>query len=393
MDISLRPAVAGPLRASGASEERKEPVFGEDLPNYTGPKDGLSHPKHQWLLKPLTRALVAGLYRVEVEGEDNLQREGGQVYCPTHPTIADPILVSSLMQRDVRYMSNIRVLRGLPGTLMTWGGACPVHRSAVSRVTLQHCRDVLEQGKGLCIFPEGGIADQKHWGQVGPLMKGAATSALMADAHSVVPIAVHYQPDTEKRTGEAVLGALTAVAVTAGGAVAAMYGGPAVRIAAAAVGGALGLGSLLGVLNRNRTQNPNYYNQMPRYLAALSGGAVGVVAGGLAGGLSAWLLPELAPWIGLAAAVGGGAGTLQMAGALRHRDLARVIVGDPLEVAPYKQAHRKTRDAAAALTEDLHRALGRAKERLSGVPYDDSAPKFREKVEEGEDNGGGLNTL
>lgn len=363
---------------------------GASIPGYTGPADGRSHPRFGAILRPLTKALAAGRYRIEVEGSENLPEGGAHVYAPTHPSIFDPPVVAAVLDRDVRSMSNIRTMKGINGKLMMWSGAFPVDREHAAGVTIKHCNEVLQSGVGLCIYPEGGIADEEAKGQVGPLKKGVAASAVNGGAESIVPIAIHYRPDDQKRPGETVLGLLAAAAVTAGTALAAS-GGPVTRIVAGAVTGAVTGGYLYG--KREWDQNPvtKAYNQAPQYMAMLKGAALGGLAGGLLGGTVAGLIPG-ADYL-LAGA--GGFSTLQVARAWRDREVAHVVICSPLNVASAVQAAGgDKKQATHDLTVELHRSLGRAKAKLTGTPYDDQAPKFRGKiVETVSDQAGGLDSL
>ena len=78
------------------------------ITGYTGPQDGRSKPNaaaQKWL-KPAAGALLAAYTRVEVNGEENIPQDGRSLYCPTHPTAADPIGVLCTMPGDVRSMAN-----------------------------------------------------------------------------------------------------------------------------------------------------------------------------------------------------------------------------------------------------------------------------------------------
>ena len=225
---------------------------------------------------------------------------------------------------------------------------------------------------------------------MGPLKKGAAASAVSGGAQSIVPIALHYAPNTEARPLESVVGALAAVGVTVATVLSAT-GGPLTRIAAGAFSGAMTGGYLYGKREWDRNPVVKAYNQAPQYMAMLKGAAIGGVVGGLFGGTAAAFVPG-ADFL-LAGA--GGFSTLKVARAWRDRDVAHVIVAPPLKVQDYVTAATgDEKKAIHDLTVDLHRSLGAAKARLTGVPYDDNAPKFRGKIiETVSAEGGGLDNL
>lgn len=372
----LKAAPGGDIRPAAASQSE---VFGAEVPGYTGPRDGLSHPRHRWLIRPLNRALISSLYRMRVQGEKDLPRANGHVYTPTHVGTLDALTVSSRLKQDVRYMANMWEMVGLQGVLMTWGGAYPVNREHASPVTLQHTDDIIRQGKGICIFPEAGFEDQEKSGQIGPIKKGAAAGAIAGRAESVIPIALYYHPDRENRPLEAAVGLAVASAVAIAGAAIAGGGSHAAQVAANVVMGTIGGGYALGAARYHRTETKDWWNPMPKFVAMLGGAAIGGIAGGLLAGLPSAFYPHAAPMIGLATSVTGGLATCGIANAWRTRDVADILVAPRIDVKPYLDA--ADNDAAVdALTVEIHRGMGHAKEKLTGVPYDDNAPKFRGQV-------------
>ena len=362
-----------------------EPNVGADVPDYTGPKDGLSHPRHTWLMRPLNRAVIAGRFRLVVEGRENLPTSGPNVYCPTHPSMFDPPLVPAAVNtKDMRFMANKFVFDGLRGRLMTWGGAFPVDREKPSLLTCRHSLEVLRQGADLCVFPEGSLPDEHKEGRIGAIKKGPAAFALRSGVASIVPLAIHYRPDNLPRYGEKAVGALAAAAVTAAGLTAAVVGGPTVQAVASTVTTAMTSAFVAGRVAHRATSEPEWNNQWPKYVEMLrwgaTAGAVGLVAG-------AAVIPTAAlPLMSVAA----GVATLVTARAWASRDVAHVKIAPPIALDPYrdhtsdvgagKGARRK--EAVRSLTVALHRAMGQAKSELTGVAYDDQAEKFRGTIVE-----------
>lgn len=355
--------------------------FGYGIPNYTGPADGLSRePKMKPLLGFLNKAMIAGCYRMEVEGKENFIEEGPQIYCPTHPSMFDPPLIAALSNRDMRYPANIYVFDGMRGPIMTMGGGFPLHRDNPRMKTKRHMIDIIKQGKGFVIFPEGGVASEQEFGQVGPLKKGAAKLAIMGEAENIIPIAIEYRDDNKERKGEAIAGGLAAAAVGVAGVLSA-FGGPVTRAIGGALTGAVTGAYVGGKVNRNITSNPEWFDQFPKYYATMNGGLLGGAIGAIAGGIAGTFLPDGASQLTTAAlGVGAGTSTLAIAEGLRTRPVAHLKIGKPLEVAPYKEEHKTLQKAGDALTLDLHKALSAEKNALNGV--EQLEPAFREHVEE-----------
>lgn len=363
-----------------AADSSPEPNFGADIPGYTGPADGYSQQKFTSIIGAINKAMIAGCYRMEVENPEKFKHDGAQVYCPTHPSMFDPPLIASLTKRDLRYPANIYVFNGIRGKVINWGGAFPLHRDKPKARTMRHMVDVIKQGKGFVIFPEGGIAAEQEKGQVGPLKKGAARLALMGGAEAITPIAIEYRPDTKERPGEALAGAAVATAVTVGGVMSA-FGGPVTRAVAGAVTGAITGAYVGGKVNRNITSNPQWFDAFPKYFATVNGGLLGGTIGAIAGGLATSLMPQgSSQVVQTALGLGAGASTYKIAEGIRTRDIAHVRIGDPIPVAPYKEKYQNNRKAGDALTIDLHKALSKELKAVNGV--EQLEPAFRGKVEE-----------
>lgn len=342
--------------------------FGQGMDGWRGPVDGRSKLEHQWLLRPLGRALIAATNRVEVEGAENFPHEGKHVYCPTHPTFMDPTIITTLTNRDMRYIAAENVFNGIRGPVMTAGGAFPTNLNFARPTTIRHAVDMVKQGKGFTIFPEGKISDQKD--KVDRLKRGAATIAHWGGAETIVPISIVYDKDQKARLGERLTGFLAAGAMLAGSVLAAS-GGPTTRMLAGAVTGAVATAFAAGTIAHKSTtalENDDIKDPFPKLFARLQWGALGALAGGVAGGLAA--SPATLPFLGLA----GGVGTIGLTEGWATRPVARVKVGQPMEVAPYFEGN-STKEGAVAMTKDLHQTLGQLKAEQTGVDYDPESRK------------------
>ena len=358
---------------------------GADVPGYTGPADGLSHPRATWLMKPLNKAVIAGRYRLEVEGRENIPQRGPNMYCPTHPSMFDPPLVPAVVNpKDMRFMANKFVFDGVRGVLMTWGGAFPVDREKPSVLTCRHSLEVLRSGSDLCVFPEGRLADEHKDGRIGAIKKGPAAFALKSGVDHIVPMAIHYASNTQPRLGEKAVGILAATAVTAAGVAAAACGSPAVQTAACAAVTGMVSAFVVGRAAHRVTPEPEWNNQWPKYIEMLRWGAAAGAVGALAG---AFALPHAALPLMSAAA---GLATVLTNRAWANRDVAHVKITPPIALDAYRdqtatdgpEKGLRRKASIRQLTVDLHRAMGHAKAELTGVPYDDSAEKFQGTIKE-----------
>lgn len=364
------------VQSSRQTAKRQTPgqKFRKLLKSYNGPEDGRSHPKYTGLVRTLNKTLVAGRYRVEVSGAEIPDEEsGGAAICPTHSSTMDPPLVASLLTRDTRSMAAYDQFQGLRGKVIQWGGAFPIYRKSPGREAVTHSMEVLREGKALMIYPEGGIPDEEKVGKVGPLKEGPAKFAVKAKAKFVQPIAIHYKKNDAVRPVELGLGLAASAGVAVAGVAAALSGNPLLSAGAGAVAGGLAGAFTGGSISAAITPEKDWWEPWPRYLSTLKGGAIGAAVGGLIGGAAGAFLPGeyAAGFNGLV----GGVGTAALTNAWRTRDVAQVRIPEALRVDDYVEQYGR-KEAPTRLTEDLHRALGKARAEMTGVPYDENSEKI-----------------
>lgn len=351
-------------------------TFAHDLPGYTGPEDGLSHPnfKAQAWLKPANRAVMNTLFRVEVEGKENLPKDGKNLYCPTHPSVGDPSLVmSELGKGDYRFVANIILFKGRGGPVITAMGAFPVDREHPSRATIQHGVDLVKQGVPFVIFPEGGISENPN--QINPLKRGAAYFAVHGEADRIVPIGIHFSKDTEDRPLETLKSYALGGALVAG-TLAACTLGPAGQVLSGVITGAVTGAFATGTIAKGFVKNKKWFNPFPSKLAGLGGGLVGSIAGGILGGLTSSGMAS-GTVSQMARTLVAGFATQRMAENHAHRDIAHIKFGEPIDIKPYLSMEKSDSARVDRLTRDLHQTLGEMKAEMSGVPYDPNAPRIR----------------
>lgn len=103
-------------------------------------------------------------YRVNVEGLDNLPKEGGVLLLGNHISWIDWALVQIACPRPVRFV----MLRSIYETwylkpFLKLFGAIPIS-SGNSQQALDSVRECLENGEVVCLFPEGAISRTGHLG-------------------------------------------------------------------------------------------------------------------------------------------------------------------------------------------------------------------------------------
>jgi 1-acyl-sn-glycerol-3-phosphate acyltransferase len=99
--------------------------------------------------------LFGGLF--EVKGLENVPRTGGLIICPNHSATLDPPLVPAFVPRnDTWSMAKSEYFTGgIVEFLFRHYHAFPVVRHSADRVAMRRSFEILENGQGLIMYPEG----------------------------------------------------------------------------------------------------------------------------------------------------------------------------------------------------------------------------------------------
>lgn len=138
------------------------------------------------------RLLSAGMARVvsrmEVEGRHHVPPDGPFILVPNHQSVLDPIFVQVSVPRPDIYTltKSTQFGSGVFRWLLPRVQAIPVRRFRVDPQAVRVLLRRLDEGKGVCVYPEG----ERTWdGSVGPLRRGAVRVILKAGV-PVVPCGV-----------------------------------------------------------------------------------------------------------------------------------------------------------------------------------------------------------
>jgi 1-acyl-sn-glycerol-3-phosphate acyltransferase len=142
------------------------------------------------IVRALLRALVLLLTRMRVRGHEHLPRSGAGIVVSNHIAAVDPAILIAALPRPIALMSKVENARGVLKLFMPLVGAFTVRRGAPDRSALRTAEYLLEQGRLLCMFPEG---TRSANGVLGPGQGGAALLALRSAA-PIIPVAITGTP-------------------------------------------------------------------------------------------------------------------------------------------------------------------------------------------------------
>jgi acyl-[acyl-carrier-protein]-phospholipid O-acyltransferase/long-chain-fatty-acid--[acyl-carrier-protein] ligase len=144
-----------------------------------------------FLARIVLRALLAAtriLYRVRVEGLENLPRAGGVLVAPNHVALVDGLVLLAALPRPLRFLvdQEWNAKRWLAPFYRALN-VIPVSSTGGPRVVLGALREAgahLERGECVCIFPEGQLT---RTGQMQPFRRGVERIARGRGA-PIVPV-------------------------------------------------------------------------------------------------------------------------------------------------------------------------------------------------------------
>ena len=128
------------------------------------------------------------IYRLHVEGRENIPDAGPVIAAANHKSYFDPPLVGTAFQkRRISFMAKSKLFRNpLFGRLIRYLGAFPVKRNSADMSAIRRSVEELKEGHVLCIFPEGGFVHGKGLGRFHP---GMAFLAILTGT-PILPVAI-----------------------------------------------------------------------------------------------------------------------------------------------------------------------------------------------------------
>ncbi len=156
-----------------------------------------------WSIFPIHRAFLKLYFGdIVIRGLEHLPESGSVVLAPKHFSRWDPVILASLSNEPLRFMTNANQFEGFQGWLIQRLGAFPIDLNH-PRVSSFRCAiELLQAGKKLVIFPEGGIVRDQP---LRPLKTGLARLVLQAEVSTpeelaipIVPIALRYEPGADQ---------------------------------------------------------------------------------------------------------------------------------------------------------------------------------------------------
>ncbi|MFC4763235.1 MFS transporter [Dyella koreensis] len=145
----------------------------------------------EFLMRFITWVLVNTLYRVRVDGTQNIPEEGPALLVCNHVSFMDPLLLMANLRRPARFVMYYKIFNiPLLNFVFRTAKAIPIAGQKEDPDVLQRAYDAVDaalaDGEVVCIFPEGGLTKD---GEIAPFRPGVAR-ILQRRPVPVVPMAL-----------------------------------------------------------------------------------------------------------------------------------------------------------------------------------------------------------
>ncbi|MBN8886060.1 MAG: MFS transporter [Rudaea sp.] len=145
----------------------------------------------EFLMRFLTWILINTLYRIRLQGLENIPDEGPALLVCNHVSFVDPLILGGSVRRPVRFVMYYKIY-DIPGLnfIFRTAKAIPIAGAKEDPALLQRAFEEVDkelaEGNVVCIFPEGGITRD---GEIAPFRPGVER-ILAARPVPVVPLAL-----------------------------------------------------------------------------------------------------------------------------------------------------------------------------------------------------------
>ena len=131
------------------------------------------------------RFLAKIVYKIQIEGIENVPKTGKLIMCSNHATNMDPLFLMAFFPRQPLFMGKAEAFENpVIGYLLRCLGAFPVSRGKGDQKALERALEILREEKVLAMFPEGTRVKN---GERVSAKKGVGIIATTADA-PVIPV-------------------------------------------------------------------------------------------------------------------------------------------------------------------------------------------------------------
>lgn len=108
------------------------------------------------LVKAIAFVVFNIIFRIKVEGKENIPGDGRLVLCSNHRSNWDPLIIAAMFPRKIAWMGKKELFQNkFLKVPLNWLGVFPVDRQVADLSAVKTALRILKSEKVLGIFPEG----------------------------------------------------------------------------------------------------------------------------------------------------------------------------------------------------------------------------------------------
>jgi 1-acyl-sn-glycerol-3-phosphate acyltransferase len=143
--------------------------------------------KWYWLARWMCRVFAATFFRWRLYGLENIPKEGPFLLVSNHQSFLDPIFCGSVPKRHFCFMARDTLFKNwFFGPLIRSVYAIPVKREQGDLAAMRKVIEILKEGDGVCLFPEG---TRTNDGRILPFKAGLGLLCRRGNA-AIVPVVI-----------------------------------------------------------------------------------------------------------------------------------------------------------------------------------------------------------
>ncbi len=107
-------------------------------------------------IKAIVNVVFRLIYRIEIIGKENIEKDGKLILCSNHTNILDPVILAIIYPRQIHFMAKKELFESkILKLIFTKLGAFPINRKETDLSAIKSALRLLKEEKVLGVFPEG----------------------------------------------------------------------------------------------------------------------------------------------------------------------------------------------------------------------------------------------
>jgi len=118
--------------------------------------------------KFLTTVFVTIFYKTKFYGKENIPEKGGFLVICNHQSFLDPMFCAKPIKQSIFFLAKDTLFKGFFGKVLYWINTRPVKRGEGDLKAMRGMIEILKDGNGVCLFPEGTRSEDGHISDIKP---------------------------------------------------------------------------------------------------------------------------------------------------------------------------------------------------------------------------------